>query len=180
MDDAQKRAFCTYLELLEAWNARLDLTAARTRQAMTALLEEDAAELARRVARGAAVVDVGSGAGAPGLPLAILRPDLRVTLVEPTGKRVAFLRTVLGTLGRTDVRVVKARGEALEDGAWDEAVSRATLPPAEWLALGRRLVRPGGRVWVLLARGGPPEPGAALEIAYGDGKERRLLAYDRV
>ena len=49
--------------------------------------------------RGARVVDVGTGAGAPGLALALLRPDLRVTLVEPLGKRAAFLRTVLGAVG---------------------------------------------------------------------------------
>lgn len=178
MDEAQTRAFSTYLDLLATWNARLDLTAAKTREAMRDLLVTDAEVLALHVGKGARVVDVGSGAGAPGLPLAILRPDLQVTLVEPLGKRTAFLRTVIGSLGRTDVRILQARGEAVEEGAFDEAVSRATLPPAEWLALGLRLVRPKGRVWLLIAREKPPDT-AVLTVAYGEEKSRFLIGYDR-
>lgn len=181
MDDAQTRAFSTYLDLMEVWNARLDLTAAKTREAMRDLLVTDAEILAAHVEKGARIVDVGSGAGAPGLPLAILRPDLEVTLVEPLGKRTAFLRTVIGSIGRTDVRIVQARGEKLlldEGGAFDEAVSRATLPLSEWLALGLRLVRPKGRVWLLVARERPPKA-PAVTVAYGEEKSRFLVGYDR-
>lgn len=178
MDELQTRAFSTYLDVLEVWNARLDLTAAKTREAMRDLLVTDAEVLAGHVGKGARVVDVGSGAGAPGLPLAILRPDLSVTLVEPLGKRTAFLRTVIGSIGRTDVTIVQARGEALEEGTFDEAVSRATLAPADWLALGRKLVRPKGRVWVLLAKDKPPEA-PIVTIAYGEEKARFLVGYDR-
>jgi 16S rRNA (guanine527-N7)-methyltransferase len=64
------------------------------------------------------------------------------------------LRTVLAAIGRTDVAVARARGEDLakRGAAFDVAVSRATLAPAAWLALGARLVVPGGSVWVLLAK----------------------------
>lgn len=179
MDEAQKRAFSTYLELLKTWNARLDLTAAKTDEAMMDLLVTDAEILAKHVAQEARIVDVGAGAGAPGLPLAILRPDLEVTLVEPLQKRTAFLRTVIGSIARTDVKIVQGRGEALPDGQFDEAVSRATLAPPEWLALGLTLVKPGGRVWVLLAREDLPAKRPVVDVAYGEEKPRRLVGYAR-
>lgn len=173
-------ALCTYFDLLAQWNARVDLTAAKTPAAMVELMLDDARALAGVVGRGARVVDIGTGAGAPGLVLSILRPDLSMTLVEPLQKRVSFLRTVIGSLGRTDVKVVQGKGEDLAPGDFDEAMSRATLAPREWLALGARLARPGGRVWVLVAQAdAPAAEGATLEVdvAYGEGKARRLLGY---
>ena len=106
----------------------------------------DALVLAAHVPREVRVVDVGTGAGAPGLALAFARDDLQVTLVEPLGKRVSFLRTVLGAAGRTDVRIERGRGDAVAGrGAFDVAVSRATLAPAAWLGLGTDLVVPGDK-----------------------------------
>lgn len=141
----------------------------------------DALELSSRLPSGLSVVDVGTGAGAPGLALAVLRPDLRVTLVEPKVKRLAFLRTVLGVLERSDVRLVQARVQGLVEHAWDVAMARATFAPAEWLSLGRRLVVPGGSVWVLLAREAPPEDGFVEESSYtwpNTGVRRRLVRYE--
>jgi 16S rRNA (guanine527-N7)-methyltransferase len=144
-----------WLDLLVTWNARIDLTAARSPEELVDLMVADAVVLAERVPRGASVVDVGAGAGAPGLALAILRPDLRVRLVEPLAKRVAFLRTVVGSIGRTDVALERGRGEdvARRGERFDVAISRATLAPPEWLALGMKLA---GSVWVLLAKDAPP------------------------
>lgn len=176
LDDVARRALTTYFDLLEAWNARLDLTAAKTREAMVTLMLEDARVLAKHVRDGARVIDVGAGAGAPGLVLAILRPDLKVTLVEPLQKRVAFLRTVLGTIGRADVTVLAKRAEQVQ-GEWDEALSRATFAPEEWLAIGAKLAP---RVWVLLAREAPPEGTRVIDETYGDaGRTRRVVAYQR-
>lgn len=146
-----------WLTLLRTWNARMDLTAARTDDELYDLMLADAVFFAGQVPEGARVVDVGCGAGAPGLALALMRPDLRVTLVEPLAKRVAFLRTVLGTLGRTDVALLREKGEATaarEPDAWDVAVSRATLAPGAWIPLGLRLAK---EAWVLLAREDTPE-----------------------
>ena len=173
-----------WLALLLEWNARIDLTAARTPEELVDLMVADALVLAPRLAQGARVVDVGTGAGAPGLCLALLRRDLEVTLVEPLGKRASFLRTVLGTLRRADVRLERARGEALAGrGAWDVAVSRATLPPARWLDLATTLTRPRGAAWVLVATEPPPTHARAVletDLPYAwplTGAPRRALGY---
>jgi 16S rRNA (guanine527-N7)-methyltransferase len=154
-----------WLELLCEWNERIDLTAARTGGELVDLMLADAQVLSAHLPSGARVVDVGTGAGAPGLALALMRPDLAVTLCEPLAKRASFLRTVIGSVGRTDVTLIAKRGEELPLASWDEALARATLPPEEWLALGAKLVRPGGGVWVLLASGeAPAREGATVTL----------------
>jgi len=148
-----------WLELVRAWNRKIDLTAAKTDADLAELGVQDAAQIAGRIARdGGGVVDVGSGFGAPGLAVAILRPDLDVKLAEPLQKRASFLRTVIGTLGLTArVEVLDSRGEQVAEAGmtFDAAISRATLSPTAWAALGDRLA-PAGEVVVLLAR--DPEP----------------------
>jgi 16S rRNA (guanine527-N7)-methyltransferase len=154
-----------WLELLCEWNGRIDLTAARSGGELVDLMLADAAALGPHLPVGARVLDVGTGAGAPGLALALMRPDLVVTLCEPLVKRASFLRTVIGTLGRTDITLEAKRGEALPHGGWDEVMARATLPPEEWLALGAKLAKPGGGVWVLLAAGeAPAQAGAEVTL----------------
>jgi 16S rRNA (guanine527-N7)-methyltransferase len=180
LDEPKIRAFSTYLDLLELWNARLDLTAAKTPEAIVDLMLTDARVLAAHVGENAKVVDVGSGAGAPGLSLAIVRPDIAMTLVEPLQKRVAFLRTVLGSIDRTDIAIVAKRADALPHGTFDEAISRATFAPNEWLALGSDLVRDGGRVWVLLAHERAPDGSIEIHEQYGEGKTRHAIAYKRL
>ncbi|MBX3190464.1 MAG: class I SAM-dependent methyltransferase [Labilithrix sp.] len=172
-----------WLRLLEEWNQRIDLTAARTEGELCDLMLADAAQLAAHVPHGARVVDVGAGAGAPGLALALMRPDLAMTLVEPLAKRAAFLRTVLGNVGRVDVAILRERGEAVAGRSprgFDVAVSRATLAPPAWIPLGLALAP---AAWALLAKEPPPEiPGARIdvEICYtwpATGAERRAVRY---
>jgi 16S rRNA (guanine527-N7)-methyltransferase len=183
-DAAAKAAIGKWLALLEVWNARIDLTAAKTPEQLVDLMLADALVLAPRMPQGARVVDVGTGAGAPGLALALLRPDLKLTLVEPLQKRAAFLRTVLGEVGRADVTIARDRGEAHAGRrAWDAAVSRATLAPQAWLDLGVTLAGPGGVVWVLLAKEAPPTNAHAVvehDVAYAwplTHAERRAVGY---
>jgi 16S rRNA (guanine527-N7)-methyltransferase len=147
LDAGAEGAIDSWLDILAVWNARMDLTAAKTSDDIAELMLTDAFVIASRIARGASVVDVGAGAGAPGLAIALARPDLRVTLVEPLGKRVSFLRTVVGSVHRTDVSILAARGEDVTT-SFDVAVSRATLEPAEWVRLAATL---GRSAWVLVA-----------------------------
>lgn len=160
-----RAALATWLELIKTWNARIDLTAAKTDRELVDLMVADALLLSTSIDEGRRVVDVGTGAGAPGLALALLRPDLKLTLVEPLTKRVSFLRTVIGTLNRTDITVVKGKGEEVVGDAherrFDVALSRATLNPPAWVPLGLELAP---IVWTLLAREEPP----AIERAIVD------------
>jgi 16S rRNA (guanine527-N7)-methyltransferase len=166
LEDAQQaasaRGLRQLLDLVVLWNQRVDLTAARSPEELIDLYLADALVLAARAADSARQrwTDVGTGAGAPGLVLQLLRPELALTLVEPRAKRVAFLRTALGQL-RLRAQLVAGRSESLGAGECDVAVSRATFPPEQWLAEGARLARQA--VWVLLARGTAPSlPGWEL------------------
>jgi 16S rRNA (guanine527-N7)-methyltransferase len=97
------------------------------------------------VADGASVCDIGSGAGLPGVVLAIRRPDLKVTLVEPLLRRTAFLDEVVALLGLANVEVVRARAEALAgDRTFDVVTSRAVAPMDRLSAWSLPLVRSGG------------------------------------
>jgi 16S rRNA (guanine527-N7)-methyltransferase len=177
-----------WLERLVEWNTRVDMTAARDPSEFVDLMVADAMVLSEQVPTGAKVIDVGTGAGAPGLALAFLRPDLAVTLVEPLAKRSAFLRTVVGVTGRLDVAIEGNSGEVVAQvrgQSWDVGLARATLPPADWLALAPLLLVPGGSAWLFLARDVPPTvPGMHLagSLTYAwplTGAERRLVRYTK-
>jgi 16S rRNA (guanine527-N7)-methyltransferase len=170
------------LDLTVGWNAKMDLTAAKSAEELVDLTFADATALFSRghLVAGETWLDVGSGAGAPGLPLALLEPGLGVTLVEPMQKRVAFLRTAVGTLG-SRVKVLRGRGEDLVERSTSVAISRATLAPPEWLSVGARLATK--EVWVLLAREAAPTlEGWAAHADFSftwplTGRERRLVGY---
>lgn len=156
-----------YVELVVTWNKRLDLTAARGAQAQLEVLLADALVLAdpELTPPGSRLIDVGSGAGAPGLALALARPDLQATLVEPLHKRVAFLRTVVGTLGCMQ-RVKLVHGKIEPTGAgpserFDVALSRATFAPEVWTPLGARLAT---RTLTLVAAQATPPAPAGTEL----------------
>jgi 16S rRNA (guanine527-N7)-methyltransferase len=117
----------------------------------------------------ATVCDIGSGAGLPGLVLAIRRPELRVTLVEPLLRRTTFLDEAVQRLGLSNVEVVRARAEALHGSrVFDVVTSRAVAPLEKLLAWSMPLVRPGGQ---LLAMKGSS---AAAELAEAAATLHRL------
>lgn len=99
----------------------------------------------------ARVVDIGSGAGLPGIPLAIVRPDCRITLVEPLERRVRFLLEMVDALGLENCRVVRGRAEEVvaDCGDADFVISRAVAPLHRLVTWSAPLVRPGGVVLAL-------------------------------
>ena len=175
VEPEQTASLLQFAKLLVRWNQSINLTGAKSVGAVIAEHYPDAHALAKRLDRSARLIDVGSGGGLPALPLALLRPNLEIRLCEPIAKKAAFLRTAIRELklaGR--VALETRRGEELADELADDrsrrfdvATSRATFAPEAWLALGRRLVLPGGRVFVLTV------PGTAIKGAtdiYGGGK----------
>lgn len=144
-------AFASYLRLLVKWNRHLNLTAIREprcavrRHFLDSALVLDHAPLRERDQ----VADIGSGAGFPGIPVAILRPDVQVTLWEPTLKKASFLETVRVTLGLKNVAVVPERLKPKRIpkpylSAFDGVLSRYTAPLGWLAACAREMVRPGG------------------------------------
>ena len=114
----------------------------------------NSAVIAELIADGASVVDIGSGAGLPGIPLAIARPDVRVTLVEPLERRTRFLLEMVDALGLSNCRVVRGRAEDVvaECGNSDVVTSRAVAPLHRLVTWSAPLAREGGLV--LAMKGG--------------------------
>lgn len=106
----------------------------------------NSAVIAELIADGASVVDIGSGAGLPGIPLAIARSDLRVTMVEPLERRTRFLLEIVESLGLENCRVVRGRAEDVvaECGSSDVVTSRAVAPLHRLVTWSAPLIRVGG------------------------------------
>ena len=138
-----------YMQQLLVWNARVNLTGARNLGDLLGEHLPDSFALARLVPEGLEVVDVGSGGGLPAIPFAMLRPDCRVTLLEPRAKRVVFLNTVARVCGCTSIAISRNRLEDFRGSRFSVATSRATFAPEEWLRLAPPLLVPGGRMVVL-------------------------------
>ena len=103
------------------------------------------AVIGEAIPEGARVIDIGSGAGLPGIPLAIARPDLQVTLLEPLLKRSNYLAEITEKLGLDNVTVIRDRAENLgKDAKFDVATSRAVAPLAKLARWSLPLCKPGG------------------------------------
>jgi len=139
LNDEHLRAFEIYYRELVAWNEKFNLTAITDYDqvqvkhfldSLTCLLADE--DLTRTICQqpGTTAIDVGAGAGFPGLPLKIVCPGLQLTLLEATGKKVGFLERIVGRLGLAGVEVIKGRAEELgRDAAhrerYDLALARA-------------------------------------------------------
>lgn len=150
-----------YLTLLDRWNRTYNLTAIRDPREMVTRHLLDSLAMQAFVENGK-LADLGTGPGLPGIPLAIARPQLQVTLVESNGKKARFLREAVRTLGLSNARVAESRAEALaEPGAYDTLTARALDVLAGIIEVGGHLLKPGG---ALLAMKGvrPDQEIAAL------------------
>lgn len=158
MDAAGVERLLVYLAELMKWSRQVNLIARDTPEAQvveTHLLDSLTLLPFLDGAGAVHLLDVGSGAGFPGLALACVRPEARCTLCEPRQKRVSFLRHVVRTLGLKNVEVVAERVEAhLADwpGRFTHITSRAVAEPAAFLPLVQPLVTPATRVLLMLAR----------------------------
>lgn len=137
----------TYVALLAKWNRSYNLTAIREPHAMVShhLLDSLAVVPHLPLAEGGRLADAGTGAGLPGIPLALVRPDWHVALVESNQKKAAFLRQATIELGMQNVEVHEGRVEAWRPAAlFAVVISRAFAELTEFVAACRHLVGVGG------------------------------------
>ncbi|MFI5269836.1 MAG: 16S rRNA (guanine(527)-N(7))-methyltransferase RsmG, partial [Chloroflexota bacterium] len=151
LDDEQLRQFDRYRDELLDWNQRVNLTAITDPVAVERLHFVDSlACLLEPFPSGARVLDVGAGAGLPGLALKIARSDLDLTLLEATGKKARFLEHVVGTLGLDRAHVVAERAESFTDReSFDIVLARALAALPALLELTLPFCRVGGKVLAL-------------------------------
>ena len=152
LDATQVGRLIAQLDLLDEWGERMNLTAIRERSQQVTKHVLDSLSVAPWL-RGRQVVDVGSGAGFPGIPLAIVRPDLQFSLIESTGKKCRFLEHVRDTLGLTNVAVVQSRAEAYKpEVRFDTVLARAVGPLVDLVRNAGALVAGGGRLLAMKGR----------------------------
>lgn len=155
-----KPQFAAFVALLAKWNRTYNLTAIRAPARMLThhVLDSLAVLTVLALAPGARLLDLGCGAGLPGLPLAVARPDVAVTLLDSSSKKIAFVRQAIGELGLANATAVAARVEAFVAPApFDVVISRAFADLAAFVAAARRLLAPGGALVAMKGRLPGPE-----------------------
>ena len=152
LDEAQLARLVAHLDLLDEWSARMNLTAIRDRPSQLTKHLLDSLTV-QPYLRGQRIADVGSGAGFPGIPLAIVEPQRHFSLIESTGKKCRFLEHVRDELQLKNVEVVQARAENYRpEVRFDTVVARAVGPLAGLLKAAGGLVVGGGRLLAMKGR----------------------------
>jgi 16S rRNA (guanine527-N7)-methyltransferase len=177
LDGQQLARFAAYHALLQKWNARIKLTSVIGEREVVEKHFLDSLAVMLALGGATTLVDVGSGAGFPGVVARIARPGLHVTCVESIAKKAAFLEAVKRELVLPEVEVFAGRMEALAatGRTFGAAVSRATFAPPEWIARGSALVSPGGRLIAMVVPG-PAVTVEALAPRWEGAYERAWLS----
>ena len=141
---AHAAKFDALLAELERWNRKVNLTAIRDRREMITAHILDSL-VARPLLHGAAILDVGTGPGFPGLPLAIVEPQREFTLLDSNNKKIMFVQHAAGMLGLDNVTAVKGRGEDYAPGhRFDTVIARALAPLPRLVEIAGHHVREDG------------------------------------
>lgn len=153
---AAQASLLAYVALLKKWNRTYNLTAIRDEAEMLGQHLLDSLSILPALQESALAgrrwADVGSGAGLPGIPLAIARSDLDMTLIEAVDKKSAFQRQAKIELGLSNVTVVNRRVEDIEGGNFDAVISRAFAELADFATFAGHLLAPGGRLYAMKGR----------------------------
>jgi 16S rRNA (guanine527-N7)-methyltransferase len=173
IDRARADALLDLVDELEIANAQFNLTAIRDRPGMLRKHVLDSLSV-QPLLSGTRVADVGTGAGFPGLPLAIVNPKRRFSLIEATGKKARFVERTIGRLGLSNVEVVNERAERFRPlEPFDIVVARALSSLADFVAYAGHLCAPQGRL--LAMKGKRPD-----EELWALPKSFRVLAVHRI
>jgi 16S rRNA (guanine527-N7)-methyltransferase len=176
----ERRTIDGHVRMLLAWTTAINLTAIRepTLVAITHVLDSLTALPWLNDRRVPSLLDLGSGGGFPGIPLAAALPDTEVALLESVGKKARFLEAAVAATGLDDrVRVIPARAEALARAAdhreaWSIVTARAVASSADLVELAFPLLAPGGSLLAWKAGGLESELGAAERAVVGLGGGR--------
>jgi 16S rRNA (guanine527-N7)-methyltransferase len=162
LDESQCARLVAHLDLLDDWNTRMNLTAIRERPQQITKHVLDSLTLLPWL-RGKRVADIGSGAGFPGIPLAIALPGVHFVLVESIGKKCRFLEHVRDALVLDNVEVVQSRAETYRPATrFDTVIARAVGPLVDFVRNAGSLVTGGGRL--LAMKGRYPEDELAKKL----------------
>jgi 16S rRNA (guanine527-N7)-methyltransferase len=149
LDAAMAGKLLQLLDELQQWNRAYNLTGIDTREAMVATHLLDSLAASPDLA-GVRIADLGTGAGFPGLPLAIAHPQRQFTLIDGTAKKIRFVSHAVRALGLKNVEAVHGRAESMHFGEpFDTVVARAVAPLPKLVALTQPLSRPGTRLLAL-------------------------------
>ena len=185
ISDSQLSQFARYSELLKVWNQKMNLTAITDDDGISVkhFLDSILPLYHIDIPEGISVADIGTGAGFPGIPLKILRPDMKVTLVDSLNKRITFLETVVKELGLSNVTCIHGRAEELgKDNKYREKFDLVTSRAvANLRVLGEYclpLVKQGGQFLALKAEGVDEELSDAKPMlgTLGGGKAQVIAA----
>ena len=151
IDDVSAKKFVIYMELLREWNERMNLTAITDEEGILVKHFFDSCSISDFVGNNSKIIDVGTGAGFPGLPLKIVNDSLNLTLVDSLNKRINFLNEVKNKLGLKNVETVHGRAEDVGIDnkyreKYDFAVSRAVAELRILVEYLLPLVKVGGKV----------------------------------
>ena len=141
---AQQLLLLEYVALLKKWNSTYNLTALRDEHKMISHHILDSLSLLDYIKEAKTLMDVGSGGGMPGIPTAICRPDLQITLLDSNTKKTTFLQQVVIELGLSNVTVASGRVEAMHDKNVDVVTSRAFAELADFISLTKHLLNENG------------------------------------
>lgn len=174
--EAEEKAFLLYLEELKKWNEKINLTSLHSDKDIVVKHFLDSLSVVRFLKdnKVSSLLDIGSGGGFPGIPLKIVMPELKITLLEAIGKKVIFLKHIIRTLGLNDIEAIKGRAE--DEGIikthskfFDCVISRALCSIKDYVALSKPYIKEKG---IILAMKGPVEKklSSELEEYQKDGK----------
>lgn len=172
-DAGLDRPLARYLALIQQWNRVYNLTSITDLDDMVVRHILDSAT-ARPFLSGVAILDAGTGAGLPGIPLSMLEPARRFTLLDSVGKKMRFLHQVVSELKLSNITLAQAR---LEDwkppGLFDTVICRAVTTLAEFATLCGRFLAPGGRLVAMKGRH-PADEIAEVTIPWRVSEARRV------
>lgn len=144
LSTAQQLLLLEYMTLLKKWNSTYNLTALRDEHKIISHHLLDSLTLLPYVKDAKTLMDVGSGGGMPGIPTAICRPDLVITLLDANTKKTTFLQQAVIELGLQNVTVASGRVEAMHDKKVDVVTSRAFAELHDFVALTKHLLNDNG------------------------------------